>query len=128
MTVALTLAPSQIRTLRASLITALESEYVDAARARGVSETRITLRHALPNAIGPMVAVIAVQAGLMLFADVVVENTFQLAGLGQGMVLAVGLRDYPVVLGITLVFAIFVVLVNLVADMVIIFVDPRSRS
>lgn len=127
-TIGIALAPAQIRTLRSSLIAALDGEYIDAARARGVPERRLLARHALPNAILPTATVVAVQAGFLLFAAVVVENTFRLPGLGQGMVHAVDQRDYPVILAITVLFSAFIVIFNLLAELFRIRFDPKGRA
>lgn len=126
-TLALALVPLQVRVLRGSLAEALDSEYVAAARSRGVSARRALARHALPNAILPAITLVSVQAGYLLFGAVVIENTFQLPGLGSAMVSAVSQRDYPVITGITLVFAVLVVVMSAASDVLQALLDPRTR-
>jgi peptide/nickel transport system permease protein len=127
-TMAIATAPVQIRTLRTSLVSSMRREYVEAARSRGVGDTGVLLRHALPNSARPLVAIVGVQAGYMLFTTVMVENTFQLPGLGSGLVLAVGQRDQPVVTGTTLTFAVLVIVISVLADALILLLDPRERA
>jgi peptide/nickel transport system permease protein len=127
-TLALTLVPLQVRVLRTSLIEAMGSDYVAAARSRGVGDRCALTRHALPNAVLPAITIVSVQAGYVLFGAVVIENTFQLPGLGSAMITAVSQRDYPVITGITLVFAVFVVAFRLASDLLQGMLDPRVRS
>lgn len=124
---AIAVSPVLVRSLRSSITTVLESDYVMAARAIGLRGTGLFTHHILRNAAPPMVALIAIQIGYLLFGAVVLENAFSLPGLGQAMVVAAGARDFPMVLGITLVFALIVVLVHLVADVVIAVLDPRVQ-
>jgi peptide/nickel transport system permease protein len=126
-TLALALVPAQVRILRGGLIEALDSDYVAAARSRGVGACRVLARHALPNAVWPTITIISIQAGYLLFGAVVIENTFQLPGLGSAMVTAVGQRDYPVITGITLIFAVLVVAFSTVSDLLQVSVNPRKR-
>jgi len=121
-------APSQIRTLRAGLIGALDAEYIDAARARGVSDRRVVLRHALPNALVPMVTFVVYQTGYLLFGVVVLENTFRIPGIGRTIIDAVGRRDYPVITGVTLVLSTGIVLLNVAADAVTRRLNPKART
>ena len=122
---AIAISPILIRSLRSSVTTVLESDYVCAARSIGLGGSRLVRRHVLRNAAVPTVALLAIQIGYLLFGAVIIENAFNLPGLGQAMITAAGARDFPVVLGITLVFALMVVLVHLVADIVIAGLDPR---
>lgn len=124
-TLGLAMAPVLIRSLRATIIEALESDYVDAARSLGVSGTRLLRRFVLRNALPPTVTLLAVQSGYFLFGAVVLETTFALPGLGQGIVQAAVQRDFPLVQGYTLVLAVCVVLVYLLADVVTALLDPR---
>lgn len=126
-TLAVTMAPLQIRSLRASLIAVRESEYIIAARTLGISPSRVTRRFVLRNASPPTVSVLALNIGYMLFGAVVVETTFALPGLGQGIVLASRQRDIPLIQGYTIVFAVAVILVYLVADVVTAILDPRLK-
>jgi peptide/nickel transport system permease protein len=124
-TLAIALSPVLIRSLRSSMVSVLESDYLNAARAIGLRGPALVWRHVVRNSIVPTVALFATQIGYMLFAAVILENAFDLPGLGQAMVSGAGARDVPVVLGITLIFAIMVVLTHLVADIVITTLDPR---
>lgn len=126
-TLAVTMAPLQIRSLRASLIAVRDSEYITAARTLGIGSARVTRRFILRNASPPTVSVLALNIGYMLFGAVVVETTFALPGLGQGIVLASRQRDIPLIQGYTIVFAIAVILVYLIADVATAILDPRLK-
>jgi peptide/nickel transport system permease protein len=126
-TVALGIAPILIRSLRASLIEVLDSEYVTTARAKGLPERRVLLRHGLRNAVISTVAVLGVNVAYLIGGTVVIEKVFDLPGLGQLMIDSINQRDFPVVQGVTLVFAVLVVLVYLLADVVHALLDPRVR-
>jgi peptide/nickel transport system permease protein len=107
------------------MIDVLNSEYVSAARSLGVSGPRLFRRFVLRNALPPMVTLLAVQTGYLLFGAVIVESTFNLPGLGQGLVSAVNNDDFPLVQGYTLVFAVAIVLIYLIADIAVAALDPR---
>lgn len=125
LTLAIGVAPVLVRSLRATMIEVLNSEYVSAARSLGVSGPRLFRRFVLRNALPPMVTLLAVQTGYLLFGAVIVETTFNLPGLGQGLVSAVDNADFPLVQGYTLVFAVAIVLIYLIADIVVAALDPR---
>lgn len=125
LTLGIAMAPVLIRSLRATIVESLESEYVDAARSLGVSGNRLMRRFVLRNSLPPMVTLLAVQSGYFLFGAVVLETTFALSGLGEGIVQAALQRDFPLVQGLTLVFAFCVVAVYLLADVVTALLDPR---
>jgi peptide/nickel transport system permease protein len=125
LTLAIGIAPIQTRALRLSLLRVLDCDYIAAVRAMGVRERRVLLRHVLPNAMTASLYLLAAQLGVILFGEVIVENTFALPGLGQAMVQAVTERDYPVVQGLTLVAALLVVGMNLLVDVVHVAIDPR---
>ena len=125
LTVAISLVPILVRSMRSEFIEVRESDYIAMARACGIGPARLALRHELPNALVPSITLIAVSVGYLLFAVVVVENTFNLPGLGQAMVSAVSERDFPVIQGITLIFSIAVVFVYLIADILYALIDPR---
>lgn len=126
-TLAAAIAPLQIRSLRASLIQVRRAEYVTSARALGIPPRRTASRFVLRNAMVPTVSMLALNIGYMLFGAVVVETTFALPGLGEGIVLAARARDIPLIQGYTLVFAIAVVVVFLIADIVNALLDPRVK-
>jgi peptide/nickel transport system permease protein len=117
-----------IRMLRAGVVEAMTSDYVQAARLNGISERRIVVWHALRNALGPTVQVVALTVQWLIGGLVVVETVFSYPGLGQGLVQAVTARDIPVVQSLTLLIAAFYILVNLLADIVVILLVPKLRT
>jgi peptide/nickel transport system permease protein len=127
LTVALGIAPILIRSLRASLLQVLESDYITTARSKGISERRVLLRHALRNAVISTVSVLGVNIGFLVGGTVVIEQVFALPGIGQLMLTSILQRDFPIVQGVTLVFGIMVVLVYLTTDVVHSLLDPRVR-
>ena len=127
MAIALGLAPILIRNLRARLLEVLDSEYIVTARAKGLSPFRVIVRHALRNSVLSLINVLALQIGFLVGGTVVIENIFALPGLGQVMVTGIFNRDFAVVQGITLIFALMIVLVYLVADLLYGVFDPRVR-
>ena len=127
LTVAFGIAPILIRSLRASLLEVLESEYVTTARSKGLPESRVLVRHALRNAVISTVSVLGVNIGFLVGGTVVIEQVFALPGIGQLMLNSIFQRDFPVVQGVTLVFGIMVVLVYLTTDVVHSLLDPRVR-
>jgi peptide/nickel transport system permease protein len=127
LTVALALTPVVIRSLRASMLNVLTAEYIVTARSKGVSPQRLFLRHVLRNAVIPAVTVLAVNIGFLVGATVIIEQIFAVPGIGQLMINSIFQRDFPVVQGVTLVFGVMVVLVNLLADLAYAALDPRVR-
>jgi peptide/nickel transport system permease protein len=127
LTVALGIAPILVRSLRASLLQVLESDYITTARSKGIPERRVLLRHALRNAVSSTVSVLGVNIGFLVGGTVVIEQVFALPGIGQLMLNSIFQRDFPVVQGVTLVFGIMVVLVYLTTDLVHSLLDPRVR-
>ena len=121
------LAPLLVRTLRGSIIDTLASEFVEAARARGLGEARILRRYVLRNSLVASITVVAVNVGYILSIVVVIENVFALPGLGSFLVTSVENRDFPVVQGIALVLGAIVVIVNLLTDLGYSMLDPRIR-
>ena len=115
------------RMTRASMLEALRSDYVRAARAKGVSELRIVLGHAFRNALIPVLTVSGVALAVLFGGAVVVETVFTLPGVGRLLVNSVVRRDYPVIQGTLLVVAAWYVLVNLVVDLLYSVADPRIR-
>jgi peptide/nickel transport system permease protein len=127
LTVAIALAPVVIRSLRASMLNVLGAEYITTARAKGVPGRRLYLRHVLRNAVIPAVTVLGINIGFLIGGTVIIENVFAIPGIGQLMLNSIFERDFPVVQGVTLVFGVLVVLVNLLADMAYAGLDPRVR-
>jgi peptide/nickel transport system permease protein len=127
LTVALALVPILVRSLRASMIDVLQSDYITTARAKGLSTGRVVFGHALRNAAISSVTVLGVNIAYLIGSTLVVEKVFALNGLGYLMITAIFNRDFPIVQGVTLVFAVMVVLVNLFTDMAHAALDPRVR-
>jgi peptide/nickel transport system permease protein len=127
LTAALAISPILIRSLRASLLEVFESEYITTARAKGLPERRVLVRHALRNAVISTVNVLGVNIAYFVGGTVIIEQVFALPGVGQLMINATFTRDFPVVQAVTLVFAVIVVLVYLVSDVVHALLDPRVR-
>lgn len=115
------------RMMRASSIEVLRLEYIAHARAKGLSERRVLLRHTLPNAFGPTLTVIGLVLGHLLAGGAVIETVFTLPGMGRLLVESIYSRDYPVVQGCLLVIALLYVLTNLVVDLLYPIFDPRLK-
>ena len=115
------------RMTRASLLETLQEDYVRTARAKGVPQLMVLIRHSLRNALLPIVTVVGLRFGYMLGGSVITESVFAWPGMGRLLVTSVSQRDIPVVQGVLLVFATAFVLVNLVVDLIYGFVDPRIR-
>ncbi|MBX4935899.1 ABC transporter permease [Rhizobium bangladeshense] len=127
LTVALSLSTVLTRSLRAAMIEALKSDVATAARARGMPEGIVFWRHVLPNSLVPTINLLAVNIGWLIGGTVVVESVFALPGMGQLLVRAIFSRDYMVVQGVAMVFACATVLINFIADIVTVAVDPRVK-
>jgi ABC-type dipeptide/oligopeptide/nickel transport system permease component len=127
LTLGLPLATVVVRTLRSSLLEVLRSDYIDAARSRGLSETRIITRHALRNALMSTLTILSVNVGFLIGGTLVVEQVFQIPGLGSLLFEAVEKRDYQLVQTLALFAGTAVVLTSLAADLVQIALDPRVR-
>lgn len=126
-TLAFALAPIIARSMRSSMIDVLDSDYVTAARIAGVRGWRLFRWYVARNALPPALSLLAVQAGFLLFGAVVVEATFDINGLGSTLANAAVGNDLLVIQGVTLVFALAVVAVNLAADVLLAALDPRVR-
>ena len=127
LTLALGIAPILIRSLRASLIDSLESDYVVTARSKGIPERRVLLRHAVRNAIISSVTILGLEIAWLVSGTIVLEKVFALPGMGALMVDSIYRRDFPVVQGITFVVALLVIVTNLATDVIHSLLDPRVR-
>jgi len=116
-----------IRFTRASMLDVLGDDYIRTARATGLGEMRVVLKHALRNALIPVLTVVGLTAALLLGGAVVTETVFGLPGIGNLVVSAVLRRDYPVIQGALLVIAAMYVLVNLAIDLAYLVIDPRVK-
>ena len=125
---ALSFAPLVIRVLRSGLIAAADEPYVEVARLRGVSETRILWRHMLKNAALPTVTMIGVQFGFLFGGALLVEMIFGFPGVGNLMVQAVKGNDLPLIQGIALLFCVLTLAINAVVDVLYALLNPRLRS
>lgn len=126
-TVGMSLSPLLLRQLRTSLIEALRSEYVEAARVRGLSRSRVILKHAMRNSLTSTVTLLGIAAGVLLSQTVIIENVFGIPGLGSLLVNSVTARDFPMIQALTLLFGAAVVLTSIVTDVMYAALDPRVR-
>jgi peptide/nickel transport system permease protein len=126
-TIGLYLAPVFIRSLRAGMIESLHADYVDAARARGLSEATVIRRHVLRTSLIATVTIVGVNLGFLISGTVVVENVFAIPGVGSLLVTSVTRRDFPLIQGLSLLLGFAVVVVSLATDVINTFVDPRIR-
>ncbi len=117
-----------MRHTRSAMLTALEQDYVRTARAKGLTEWVVVLRHALRNALVPVVTLGALELGTLLSGAVLTEQVFSVPGFGKLIVDAVFNRDYPVVQGVVLVTATVYVSLNLIADVLYVLINPRLRG
>ena len=125
LTIAVGFSTVLVRSLRASTIAALQAEYVDTARMKGISMAQVLRRHVFRNAVLAVIAVFGVNLAYLISGTVLVENVFSLPGLGSLLVNSVFNRDYPVVQGVTLLFALLIVGINLLSDVTQAALDPR---
>jgi peptide/nickel transport system permease protein len=116
-----------MRMTRSSMLEVLGQDFIRVARAKGLATRAILLRHALRNALIPIVTVLGLQMGFLLGGVVITEQIFGLPGLGWTLLNGVYQRDYPVVQGTVMVFAVTFVLVNLLVDLLYTYLDPRIR-
>lgn len=125
LTLALQLSAVLIRNLRSQIISAMDSDYVRTARAKGLSNRTILLTHVLKNALISTVSIFGLQFGYLVGGTVVIETVFAIPGLGQLLFQSITARDYPVVQAITVLTAFLVILVNLLVDLSYSLLDPR---
>ncbi len=115
------------RLTRSCMLEALGEDYIRTARSKGLAEKMVVYKHALRNALIPVVTIVGLQMGELLAGAIVIENVFNLPGLGRLIFLAIGQRDLPVVQGVSLLIAFFIVMVNFGVDVIYGVVDPRIR-
>ena len=125
--IAINLMALLTRLVRSTMIDMLSEDYVRTARAKGLRELFVTSRHALPNALIPLVTVVALQFGYILGGAVVIETIFTWPGVGLFTIQAILNRDYPVVQAAVFILATAVVLINLTVDLLYVWLDPRIR-
>ena len=127
LTLGTSLASILARITRSSVVETLQAEYIRTARSKGISELRILLRHALRNALIPIVTVIGLQIGVLLSGAIITEAIFDWPGLGNLLISAINSRNYPLVQGCVLFIAGSYVMVNLLIDLLYAYLDPRIR-
>ncbi len=128
LTLVLVIVAHMMRMTRASVLAVMASPYIEMAILKGLTQTRIVLRHALPNALAPIIAVIALNLAYLIVGVVVVETVFVYPGLGQLMVDEVSKHDVPVVQACGLIFAATFIALNMLADILSILANPRLRQ
>jgi peptide/nickel transport system permease protein len=124
-TLGLGLSAVLMRQTRSSLLEVLHQDYMTTARAKGLGQKAVVLRHALKNALIPVVTVIGLQIGLLFGGAVITETIFSIPGVGRWAVDSITTRDFPVVQAVSLVLAVGVLLANLLADIAYAYIDPR---
>jgi peptide/nickel transport system permease protein len=127
LTLGLSLAAITTRITRSSMVEALTQDYIETARAKGLSSRSVILKHAFRNALIPIVTVSGLLCGFLIVGTVLVEHTFGLGGLGSLLIDAVQVRDYPVVQGATVFIAGIFIVINLAVDILYGIIDPRVR-
>ncbi len=115
------------RLTRGSLLQVVQEDYIRTARAKGLRETIVIIRHALKNSLIPVVTILGPMFAAVLTGTFVVEQIFGIPGLGKHFVNSIGNRDYPIVMGTTLLYAVLLVVANLVVDITYAWLDPRIR-
>jgi ABC-type dipeptide/oligopeptide/nickel transport system permease component len=115
------------RFTRAAMLEVLGEQYVRTARAKGLTERAVIVRHALRNALIPVVTVVGIHFGYLLGGAVIIESVFAWPGMGRLIMQGIGNRDYTVVQGALVLFVAAFVLLNLLIDVLYVFLDPRIR-
>lgn len=110
------------------MLEVIRSDYIATAKAKGLSQRKILFRHALPNALIPVITVIGNGFGMMLAGTIVIETVFSIPGIGTYMMSAISNRDYPVVQGSVIFLAITFSIVMLIVDLIYAFIDPRIKA
>jgi peptide/nickel transport system permease protein len=115
------------RLIRGSLIETMSEDYIRTARAKGLSERRVVLRHGLRSAISPIVTVLGLDIGVLLGSSVLIETVFNIPGIGRLNYTAITHADFPIVQGTVLLAALFIIVANIIVDIAYAFLDPRVR-
>lgn len=125
MTLGILLSGIFSRALRLNLTRTLESDYIEAARSRGISETQIIVKHAFPNALLPVLTIAGITVASLIGGALLIEVTFSWPGIAMRLQEAIAQRDYPVVQGIVVVIAALAVMISILVDLIIATIDPR---
>jgi len=121
------LAALNMRLMRTTMLEVMRQDYIRTAWAKGASETLVVMRHALRNALIPVITLLGIEVAGVIGGSVILETIFVLPGMGLLLLEAVGTRDYPVIVGIFLIFGVCVMLINLLVDLSYGFLDPKVR-
>ncbi|HUV09017.1 MAG TPA: ABC transporter permease [Spirochaetia bacterium] len=127
LTLGIVLSGIFVRLTRANMLDVLKSDYILAARARGIPEKRVVYRHALKNAFIPILTMLGLQFAILMAGAILTEMTFSWPGMGRLLLERIYLRDYPTIQGVIVVFAIFVSLFSLLVDIIYALIDPRIK-
>jgi peptide/nickel transport system permease protein len=123
----LALSGALMRLTRAQMLEVLRQDFVRTATAKGLSERAVVIRHTLKNAFIPILTLLGLQVSILVGGTVVLESLFVLPGMGRYLLEAVQYRDYPVIQALNLIFAVVIILANLVVDLLYGWLDPRVR-
>ena len=126
-TLAAAMGAVTMRQLRSSLLEVLEQDFIRTARAKGLSERIVIGRHAMKNALIPVVTILAIQVAILFGGSVIVETIFAIPGVGRLAVNAILAQDFPIVQAVVLLIGFIVCIFNLIADLSYAFLDPRIR-
>ena len=119
---------TQARQTRSSMLDVIRADYSTTARSKGMSERQVILKHALPNALIPVITILGNGFGMMLGGTVVIENIFTIPGIGSYLTQAIGNRDYPIIRSSVVLLALVFSLIMLLVDLIYAFVDPRIKA
>ena len=119
---------TQARQSRSSMLEVIRSDYVVTARAKGLSQREVIFKHALPNALNPIITLAGSNLAVIFGGSVVIENVFSFPGIGQYMINAINQRDYPIVRGCVVMLAVVFAVIMLLVDLCYAFNDPRIKS
>ena len=125
LTIASTLSPILVRVLRSSLIEVISSDFMTTGRAMGLRRSTILLSYMLRNSFRPVISILSINIGYLIGGTVIIEQVFSLPGVGSLLISSIATRDYAIIQLATLIFALIVVVVNVVADLMYLIIDPR---
>jgi peptide/nickel transport system permease protein len=126
-TLSLLYAAFYARMVRGNLIETMSEDYIRTARAKGLSERRVIFKHGLRSALTPVVTMFGIDLGYLIGGAIITETVFDLDGVGKYTIQGVRDQDFPIVMGVTILAAFFIVVANLLVDVVYAFLDPRVR-
>jgi peptide/nickel transport system permease protein len=126
-TLAVALSGTVMRIMRTQMLEVLRQDYIRTARVKGLKESRIIWRHALKNAMIPVISLFGLQMGVIVGGTVIIEQIFSLPGMGTLLLNAVNQKDWPIVQGITLLFGVWIIIINLLVDLSYVVFDPRTK-